>query len=365
MLSRVSRTGVPKVARRLKVDKALKAASSLDVSGPKSRRDSFSTTLENSIFNVRFQHLPPRKNIDSGLMDVSSFPWTAPILPTFIQNTSHRRQLIPISSSWERDFDYMSEIFLSTMLAVLRRASSNFMNSDLLLIHHHKELSTSFVHDNSNHSSSFGNGMGIQYRHFSTTPKPSEGKDDAKIENLTPVSSSPLPPVVKGAPIATTQSSSTSAKIQAMVISTIKSLATLFAKIPGVLWFYLTHPIAFKEKMIELKEAAKKEAHHYYMGSKLLMADIRTARTIIGQTLNGTPLSRRERKQLLRTVTDVFRLVPMSIFVLIPFMEFALPFALKLFPNMLPSTFQDSLKEEEKMKRELKSRIAMAEFFQE
>jgi LETM1 and EF-hand domain-containing protein 1 len=46
-------------------------------------------------------------------------------------------------------------------------------------------------------------------------------------------------------------------------------------------------------------------------------------------------------------------------------MEFALPFALRLFPNMLPSTFQDSLKSEQNMKRELKSRIAMAQFFQE
>ena len=55
----------------------------------------------------------------------------------------------------------------------------------------------------------------------------------------------------------------------------------------------------------------------------------------------------------------------MSMFLVIPFMEFALPFALKIFPNMLPSTFQDSLKNEENMKRELKSRIAMAEFFQE
>ncbi len=55
----------------------------------------------------------------------------------------------------------------------------------------------------------------------------------------------------------------------------------------------------------------------------------------------------------------------MSIFVLVPFLEFALPFALKLFPNMLPSTFQDSLKAEEAMKKELKTRLAMAEFFQE
>ena len=42
----------------------------------------------------------------------------------------------------------------------------------------------------------------------------------------------------------------------------------------------------------------------------------------------------------LRTSTDLFRLVPFAIFVIVPFMEFLLPFALKLFPNMLPSTFQ-------------------------
>ena len=95
------------------------------------------------------------------------------------------------------------------------------------------------------------------------------------------------------------------------------------------------------------------------------MADVKTARNLFQKTLQGSTLTRRERKQLLRTVSDLFRLVPMSMFLIIPFMEFALPFALKIFPNMLPSTFQDSLKAEENMKRELKSRLAMAEFFQE
>ena len=37
---------------------------------------------------------------------------------------------------------------------------------------------------------------------------------------------------------------------------------------------------------------------------------------------------------------DIFRLVPFAIFVIVPFMEFLLPFALRLFPNMLPSTFK-------------------------
>jgi LETM1 and EF-hand domain-containing protein 1 len=56
-------------------------------------------------------------------------------------------------------------------------------------------------------------------------------------------------------------------------------------------------------------------------------------------------LSRRERQQLVRTVSDLFRLVPFSFFIIVPFMELALPFFIKFFPNMLPSTFQDTTKE--------------------
>jgi len=154
-------------------------------------------------------------------------------------------------------------------------------------------------------------------------------------------------------------------KAKDLIMAAARTLASILAKTPGVMWYYLTHPLEFRDKLVELKDAAKKEAHHYWMGSKLLAADLRTARQMLKRSLQGTPLTRRERKQLLRTVSDVFRLVPMSIFVLIPFMEFALPFALRIFPNMLPSTFQDSLKAEENMKRELKMRLNMAEFFQE
>jgi LETM1 and EF-hand domain-containing protein 1, mitochondrial len=44
-----------------------------------------------------------------------------------------------------------------------------------------------------------------------------------------------------------------------------------------------------------------------------------------------------------RTASDLMRLVPLIVVIVVPFMEFALPFALKLFPNMLPSTFQDKV----------------------
>jgi len=190
--------------------------------------------------------------------------------------------------------------------------------------------------------------------------------DGAKAQKATTASSPSKPSdAPKSTAITEKKDSSIVKKAADATLWAAKSLISMLAKMPGVMWFYMTHPKEFRKKLGELKEAAVKEAHHYWMGSKLLAADIRTARHILGRTLRGSTLSRRERKQLLRTVTDVFRLVPMSIFVLVPFMEFALPFALKLFPNMLPSTFQDSLKEEEKMKRELQMRISMAGFFQD
>lgn len=49
--------------------------------------------------------------------------------------------------------------------------------------------------------------------------------------------------------------------------------------------------------------------------------------------------------QLKRTTTDLLRLIPFSVFLIVPFMELLLPVALKLFPNMLPSTFTDKFKE--------------------
>jgi len=112
-------------------------------------------------------------------------------------------------------------------------------------------------------------------------------------------------------------------------------------------------------------DAIKKEAKHYWVGTKLLWVEIKVAREICGRIASGHGMSRRERMQLIRTTMDLFRLVPLAIFVIVPFMELLLPVALKLFPNMLPSTFQDKLKKEEGLKMELQMRLAVAGFFQE
>lgn len=49
-----------------------------------------------------------------------------------------------------------------------------------------------------------------------------------------------------------------------------------------------------------------------------------------------------------RTIKDLVRLVPFSVFVIVPFAELLLPVALKLFPNMLPSTYEGQKSREQK-----------------
>ena len=109
-----------------------------------------------------------------------------------------------------------------------------------------------------------------------------------------------------------------------------------------------------------------KEMKHYWAGTKLLATEVRIAGRHTLKLLEEGQLTRRERKQLTRTVADVFRVVPFMAFVIIPFMEVFLPFALKLFPNMLPSTFQDNkLKKEEDKKRRVQAKLELARFMQD
>jgi LETM1 and EF-hand domain-containing protein 1 len=53
-------------------------------------------------------------------------------------------------------------------------------------------------------------------------------------------------------------------------------------------------------------------------------------------------------EQLERTVKDLGRLVPFSVFIIVPAGELFLPIALKLFPNLLPSTYEDQKQKDAK-----------------
>jgi LETM1 and EF-hand domain-containing protein 1 len=69
--------------------------------------------------------------------------------------------------------------------------------------------------------------------------------------------------------------------------------------------------------------------------------------------------------QLQRTVQDLGRLVPFSVFVIVPFAELLLPVALKLFPNLLPSTYESAKEREAKATKLRSSRKEVSSFLRQ
>jgi hypothetical protein len=85
----------------------------------------------------------------------------------------------------------------------------------------------------------------------------------------------------------------------------------------------------------------------------------------VKRVLAGKTLTRRERRQLLRTTSDLFRLVPFSILIIIPGSEPLLPFILRMFPGLLPSTFQSQDVKAAEQKKLLQMRVELASFLQD
>lgn len=101
-------------------------------------------------------------------------------------------------------------------------------------------------------------------------------------------------------------------------------------------------------KKLSLGQRIKHELQHYWDGTKLLATEIRISSKLALKMTAGYELTRREHRQLRRTVQDLGRLVPFSVFLIVPFAEALLPIALKLFPNMLPSTYEGQQSKDKK-----------------
>ncbi|VEU21884.1 DEKNAAC102839 [Brettanomyces naardenensis] len=98
-----------------------------------------------------------------------------------------------------------------------------------------------------------------------------------------------------------------------------------------------------------LMQRIKKEAQHYWDGTKLLGMEIKVSCRLLVKMGTGYELTRREYRLLQKTTGDVLRLFPFAFFVIVPFAELLLPVALKLFPNLLPSTYESKLDREKKL----------------
>ena len=116
------------------------------------------------------------------------------------------------------------------------------------------------------------------------------------------------------------------------------------------------------KKNMTIYQRVKHEVQHYWDGTKLLATEVRISSRLALKMAAGYELTRREHRQLHRTVQDLGRLVPFSVFLIVPFAELLLPVALKLFPNMLPSTYEDAKSKEKKATRLRSNRKEVSNF---
>uniref|UniRef100_A0A0G4FXR7 Letm1 RBD domain-containing protein n=1 Tax=Chromera velia CCMP2878 TaxID=1169474 RepID=A0A0G4FXR7_9ALVE len=115
----------------------------------------------------------------------------------------------------------------------------------------------------------------------------------------------------------------------------------------------------------DIKKATKHTVKWVITGSKLFGANLRVSKQLLHKKLLGHPLTLRESKLLVRTMTDCFKIIPFSFFIIVPFAELALPLALRIFPNMLPSTFFEQSYDDAYLAKKLRAKQELAAFFQD
>ncbi|KAJ5864467.1 uncharacterized protein N7529_006383 [Penicillium soppii] len=115
-------------------------------------------------------------------------------------------------------------------------------------------------------------------------------------------------------------------------------------------------------KSLTFGQKVKKELQHYWDGTKLLATEVKISSRLALKMAGGYELSRREHRQLQRTTKDLGRLVPFSMFLIVPFAELLLPVALKIFPNLLPSTYEGQKARETKARNLSSTRKEVSSF---
>ncbi|CUV06176.1 unnamed protein product [Cryptosporidium hominis] len=74
-------------------------------------------------------------------------------------------------------------------------------------------------------------------------------------------------------------------------------------------------------------------------GFRHFFYNLKYTNSLIQKRILGNGLTFNEKQLVKTTIKDTIKIIPFSFFIIVPFAEFGLPFVIKLFPNMLPSTF--------------------------
>jgi LETM1 and EF-hand domain-containing protein 1 len=84
-------------------------------------------------------------------------------------------------------------------------------------------------------------------------------------------------------------------------------------------------------------------------GCKILYKDSKTmVKLKYNSKFYGASYSLQQRKHMETTSSDLLKMIPFSVFIIVPGAELLLPPCLYIFPNMIPSTFQSKAQKEKK-----------------
>jgi LETM1 and EF-hand domain-containing protein 1 len=114
-----------------------------------------------------------------------------------------------------------------------------------------------------------------------------------------------------------------------------------------------------------MRDIIKNGAKWFVTGVRLFRKNVGTSWRLTKRVAVGHGLTIRERNLLTKTTADCLRIVPFSLFIIIPFAEFLLPVALRFFPGLMPSTFFKDKYDDATLARKLQAKQEMAEFWQE
>ncbi|SOV74185.1 LETM1-like protein, putative [Plasmodium sp. gorilla clade G3] len=144
----------------------------------------------------------------------------------------------------------------------------------------------------------------------------------------------------------------------------LKCVISILKKTSNNLKIIIFQPSILKVYYEHIKKNIKHTVVWVKTGILLFLTNMKISKNLIIKRLKGYRLSYSEYKLLIRTMNDMFKLIPFSFFIIIPFAEFLLPIFLKIYPNLLPSTFKND-DNFNNIKKNLYAKEQLAKFLQQ
>ncbi|CDJ62344.1 LETM1 and EF-hand domain-containing protein 2, related [Eimeria necatrix] len=128
---------------------------------------------------------------------------------------------------------------------------------------------------------------------------------------------------------------------------------------------FIRNPRVVEKWYAKAKHATLHTVRWCLTGFRLFFANVRVSYQLLKKKILGYPLRYNEHKLFVRTTADALKLIPFSLLIIVPLGELLIPVALRLFPNMLPSTFKQQPVDHAFLSRKLQAKQELAAFFQE